>query len=126
MERAQPPHQVEGVDADDRPVGDELAEDAEGDAIGGIVEGGPQGGGVADVEVGVAGREPLPGEDLYAGLLKIFIGADPVDKRLKAGLLGAPTGYWVPTLPRSFIPPRSPFPSCGANSYRRLRQIERI
>ena len=33
--------------------------------------------------------EAIPGEDLYAGLLKIFIGGDPVDKRLKAGLLGA-------------------------------------
>lgn len=37
--------------------------------------------------------DALPGEDFYAGLLKIFIGADPVDKRLKAGLLGAPTSY---------------------------------
>ena len=33
--------------------------------------------------------EPIPGEDLYAGLLKIFIGERPVDKKLKAGLLGA-------------------------------------
>lgn len=32
--------------------------------------------------------EPLPGEDLYAGLLKIFVGNVPVDARLKAGLLG--------------------------------------
>lgn len=31
---------------------------------------------------------PLPGDDLYAGLMKIFIGADPVDDALKAGLLG--------------------------------------
>jgi hypothetical protein len=38
---------------------------------------------------GVAKGEPLPGEDLYAGLLKIFIGPRPVDARLKAGLLGA-------------------------------------
>lgn len=33
--------------------------------------------------------EALPGEDLYAGLLKIFIGVRPVDTKLKAGLLGA-------------------------------------
>lgn len=33
--------------------------------------------------------EAIPGEDLYAGLLKIFIGRDPVDAKLKAGLLGA-------------------------------------
>ena len=35
--------------------------------------------------------EPIPGEDLYAGVLKIFIGELPVDKKLKAGLLGTPT-----------------------------------
>jgi hypothetical protein len=33
--------------------------------------------------------EAIPGEDLYAGLLKIFIGRDPVDSQLKTGLLGA-------------------------------------
>lgn len=32
---------------------------------------------------------PLPGDDLYAGLMKIFIGEVPVDAALKAGLLGA-------------------------------------
>ena len=37
---------------------------------------------------GVAMGEALPGEDLYAGLLKIFIGTRPVDTKLKAGLLG--------------------------------------
>lgn len=37
---------------------------------------------------GVAKGEALPGEDLYAGLLKIFIGTRPVDTKLKAGLLG--------------------------------------
>ena len=36
-----------------------------------------------------AARRAVPGEDLYAGLLKIFIGARPVDAELKAGLLGA-------------------------------------
>ena len=35
--------------------------------------------------------EPIPGDDLYAGVLKIFIGELPVDKKLKAGLLGTPT-----------------------------------
>ena len=37
--------------------------------------------------------EPVPGEDFYAGILKIFIGADPVDQRLKAGLLGGSPSY---------------------------------
>jgi hypothetical protein len=32
--------------------------------------------------------DPIAGEDLYAGVLKIFIGDKPVDKKLKAGLLG--------------------------------------
>jgi Chalcone isomerase-like len=32
--------------------------------------------------------EALPGEDLYDGVLKIFLGDLPVDKKLKAGLLG--------------------------------------
>ncbi len=30
---------------------------------------------------------PVPGRDFFDGILKIFIGADPVDGRLKAGLL---------------------------------------
>lgn len=33
--------------------------------------------------------EAVPGEDFYAGLLSIFVGDDPVDARLKSGLLGA-------------------------------------
>jgi hypothetical protein len=37
--------------------------------------------------------EPVAGEDFYAGILKIFIGHDPVDKRLKAGLLGGSPSY---------------------------------
>jgi Chalcone isomerase-like len=37
---------------------------------------------------GVKQGTPIPGEDLYAGIMKIFIGNDPVDKALKAGLLG--------------------------------------
>ena len=32
--------------------------------------------------------DAIPGEDFYLGVLKIFIGQDPVDPRLKAGLLG--------------------------------------
>ncbi|MFT3956214.1 MAG: chalcone isomerase family protein [Piscinibacter sp.] len=32
--------------------------------------------------------EPYEGETFYTGVLKIFIGGDPVDKKLKAGLLG--------------------------------------
>jgi len=39
---------------------------------------------------GKARGEPIPGEDLYAALLGIFLGEKPVDGRLKAGLLGGP------------------------------------
>ncbi len=37
---------------------------------------------------GQAKGEPFVGEAFYAAILKIYIGKDPVDKRLKAGLLG--------------------------------------
>jgi hypothetical protein len=32
--------------------------------------------------------DAIPGEDMYAGVLRIFIGDKPVDRSLKAGLLG--------------------------------------
>ena len=34
--------------------------------------------------------EPIPGDDLYAALLRIFLGDKPSDPELKQGLLGAP------------------------------------
>lgn len=34
--------------------------------------------------------EPIAGSDLYAALLRIFVGDRPVDKELKIGLLGGP------------------------------------
>jgi hypothetical protein len=36
--------------------------------------------------------EPIPGEDLYAALLRIFVGDRPADPELKVGLLGGPVG----------------------------------
>jgi Chalcone isomerase-like len=33
----------------------------------------------------------VPGEDLYAAVLKIFVGEHPVDKKMKVGLLGGAT-----------------------------------
>jgi hypothetical protein len=38
---------------------------------------------------GIVAGEPIAGEDLYVGLMKIYVGEQPVDKGLKAGLLGA-------------------------------------
>jgi Chalcone isomerase-like len=35
---------------------------------------------------------PVPGEDLYAALLRCFIGIKPTDAELKTGLLGGPVG----------------------------------
>lgn len=41
---------------------------------------------------GRARGAPIPGADLYAALLGVFLGERPVDAKLKAGLLGAPPG----------------------------------
>jgi hypothetical protein len=35
---------------------------------------------------------PIPGEDLYAALLRCFIGVKPADAEMKIGLLGGPVG----------------------------------
>ena len=35
---------------------------------------------------------PIPGADLYAALLRIFVGERPADPELKIGLLGGPVG----------------------------------
>jgi hypothetical protein len=45
------------------------------------------------LQLGLNGQlrgEPIPGDDLYAALLLIFIGDKPVDAKLKVGLLGGP------------------------------------
>ena len=39
---------------------------------------------------GAAQGEAIPGADLYAAVLKIFLGDRPVDRELKSGLLGGP------------------------------------
>ena len=35
---------------------------------------------------------PIPGEDLYSALLRIFVGERPADPEMKIGLLGGPVG----------------------------------
>lgn len=35
---------------------------------------------------------PIPGDDLYAALLRIFVGERPADPEMKIGLLGGPVG----------------------------------
>ena len=50
----------------------------------------PEKGLVLSINGKVSG-EPLPGADLYGAILKVFLGDLPVDKRLKAGMLGLPT-----------------------------------
>jgi hypothetical protein len=37
---------------------------------------------------GAARGEPIPGEDFYAALLKIWLGEKPVDADLKKAMLG--------------------------------------
>jgi len=49
------PHQIHGVDPDDRAIGKQLGENAERDTILGIVERRNEYRGVGDVEVGVTG-----------------------------------------------------------------------
>lgn len=39
---------------------------------------------------GQARGAPIPGEDLYAALLRIFVGERPADPEMKIGLLGGP------------------------------------
>ena len=63
MERSQAEDEVDAVDADDLAAGEELGQGVQGDAVGGIVEGRDQDEAVGDVEVGVAGRQPLAVED---------------------------------------------------------------
>lgn len=46
--------------------------------------------------------EPIPGADLYAALLRAFIGEHPYDDRMKAGLLGSSA---PPAPPASAAPP---------------------
>lgn len=41
---------------------------------------------------GSARGAPIPGADLYAALLRIFVGERPVDPEMKIGLLGGPVG----------------------------------
>ena len=36
--------------------------------------------------------DPIPGEDFYAALLRSFVGEVPYDTRMRAGLLGKPSG----------------------------------
>jgi len=60
MDGAQAPHQVHGVDADHGPTvlaAEAFREDAERDAVVGVVEGGHQHAGVGDEEIGVAGGQ---------------------------------------------------------------------
>jgi Chalcone isomerase-like len=41
---------------------------------------------------GTPGGEPIAGDDLYAALLRCFIGERPADPDMKIGLLGGPVG----------------------------------
>ena len=58
VERAEAEHEIHRVDADDGAVFEQLAEDAEGDAVVRVVESRHDDAGVADVEIRVARRQP--------------------------------------------------------------------
>src|SRR5215510_2600750 len=57
VQRAESPHQIDGVNADDGMIGEYLSQNAEGDAVLRIVECGNEDRGVRDIEVRVAGGE---------------------------------------------------------------------
>src|SRR5437879_13387812 len=59
MQRPQPPHQIHRVNSHDRPILDQLREDAERDAVLGVVERRHQDGSVRDVEVRITRGEAL-------------------------------------------------------------------
>ena len=63
VQRAEAEDEVDAVNADDLAVGEELGQGIEGDAVGRIVERRNEHEAVGDVEVGVAGRQPLAVED---------------------------------------------------------------
>ncbi len=67
MDGPEPPDEIHRVDADDRAIGEELAEDAEGEPVFRVVEGRDEDGRVADVEVRVGGREAPPVEEKRRG-----------------------------------------------------------
>src|SRR5262245_18877653 len=57
VQRAELPHEVDGMDTDHLAVGEQLGQCAQGHAVGGVVEGGHEHGVVGDVEIGVAGGQ---------------------------------------------------------------------
>src|SRR5688572_12737408 len=67
VERAEAPHEVQAVDADDLALRKQLRDDAERDTIGRIVERRHDDASVGDVEVGVARGQALAVEDHGAG-----------------------------------------------------------
>ncbi len=68
VQRAEAQHQIDGMNADDGTVREKLSQGAQRDAVVGVVEGGNQDGSVRDVEVGVAGGQPLAVEVSGAGM----------------------------------------------------------
>jgi hypothetical protein len=63
-----PQHQVNGVNAHHRPVLEQFAQNAERDAVVRVVERRDDDGGVADVEIRVARRQPTPSKYSGAGM----------------------------------------------------------
>ena len=57
VERAEAPDEIDCVDPDDGVCGEQLREDAEGDAVLGVIERGDEDAVVGAIEIGVAGGE---------------------------------------------------------------------
>jgi hypothetical protein len=55
MQRAEAPYEIDGMNANDRPIRKQLGEGTQGDAIFGIVECWDEHRSIRDIEVGVTG-----------------------------------------------------------------------
>src|SRR5438552_1343178 len=82
VERAEPEHQISGVNADHAPPGEELGEGLERLPVARVVEGRDQHRRVSDVEVRVAGRQALAVEDDGRGHRQLH---DPERRRVLIG-----------------------------------------
>ena len=68
MQGAEAEDEVDAVDADDLAIGEQLGQGIEGDAVGRIVERRNEHDSVGDVEIGIAGRQPLALENNGRGM----------------------------------------------------------
>src|SRR5262245_8996303 len=67
VQRAEPPYEVDGMDTDHLAVGEQLGQRAQGNTVGGIVEGGREHGVVGDLEIHLLQPNASPKLTMLAG-----------------------------------------------------------